>query len=69
MSETALFSQKLASTIGSDITYFESLTELQATVVGNLSLVLAYLVKHNTDVPADIDDTNTQISISLKYTF
>ncbi len=69
LSETALFSQKLSSTIGSDNTYLESLTELQANVVGNLALVLGYLVKYNTDVPAEVDDTDTQTSISLKYTF
>jgi putative salt-induced outer membrane protein len=69
LSDTALFSQKLSSTIGSDNTYLESNTELQANVVGNLALVLGYLVKYNTDVPAEVDDTDTQTSISLKYTF
>ncbi len=69
LSETALFRQKLSSTIGSDNKYLESVTELQATLVGNLALVLGYLVKYNTDVPAEVDDTDTQTSVSLNYTF
>lgn len=69
ISENAVFSEKLASTIGSDNTYIESLTELKASVVGNLALVLGYLVKHNTDVLPGIDKTDTQTSVSLEYKF
>jgi putative salt-induced outer membrane protein len=69
ISEKGLFSEKLASTRGSDNTYFESLTELKAGVIGNLALVLGYLVKHNTDVLPGTDKTDTQTSISLEYKF
>jgi putative salt-induced outer membrane protein len=69
ISENALFSEKLASTMGSDNTYIESLTELKAGVIGNLALVLGYLVKHNTDVLPGTDKTDTQTSISLEYKF
>lgn len=69
ISETATFSETVATTIGSDNTYVESLTELKAGIVGNVSLVLGYLVKHNTDVPAGVDKTDTQTSISLEYKF
>ncbi len=69
ISENALFSEKLASTTGSDNTYIESLTELKAGVIGNLALVLGYLVKHNTDVLPGSDKTDTQTSISLEYKF
>lgn len=69
ISENALFSEKLSSTMGSDNTYIESLTELKAGVIGNLALVLGYLVKHNTDVLPGTDKTDTQTSISLEYKF
>lgn len=69
ISETATFSETVATTIGSDNTYVESLTELKASVIGNLSLVLGYLVKHNTDVPGGVDKTDTQTSLSLEYKF
>ena len=69
ISEHALFSEKLASTIGADNTYIESLTELKAGVIGNLALVLGYLIKHNTDVLPGTDKTDTQTSILLEYKF
>lgn len=69
LSETALFSEKVSSSIGSDNTYIESLTELKAGVIGNLSLVLGYLVKHNTDVLPGTKKTDKQSSISLEYKF
>jgi len=69
ISESAVFSEKVASTMGSDNTYIESLTELKTTVVGALSLALGYLVKHNTDVPGGVDKTDSQTSISLEYAF
>jgi putative salt-induced outer membrane protein len=69
ISENAVFSEKVSSTIGSDNTYMESLTELKAGIIGNLALVLGYLVKHNTDVLPGTDKTDTQTSISLEYKF
>jgi len=69
ISEHAVFSERLASTMGSENTYIESLTELKAGIIGNLALVLGYLVKHNTDVLPGTDKTDTQTSISLEYKF
>lgn len=69
ISENALFSEKVSSNIGADNTYIESLTELKAGVIGNLALVLGYLVKHNTDVLPGTDKTDTQTSVSLEYKF
>ena len=69
ISETALFSEKVSSITGSSNTYIESLTELKAGVIGNLALVLGYLVKHNTDVLPGTDKTDTQTSVSLEYKF
>ncbi|AZT84940.1 DUF481 domain-containing protein [Marinobacter sp. NP-4(2019)] len=71
LSETSLFRQKLSSEIGLDennvIT--ESETSLQASVVGNLSLKVAYRVKHVSDAPPDSDKTDTETSLSLLYGF
>jgi len=71
LSETSLFRQKLSSEIGLDennvIT--ESETSLQASVVGNLSLKVAYRVKHVSEAPPDSDDTDTETSLSLLYGF
>jgi putative salt-induced outer membrane protein YdiY len=69
ISENAVFSESVSSNIGSDNTYIESLTELKAGIIGDVALVLGYLVKHNTDVVAGTDKTDTQTSISLEYKF
>lgn len=69
LSENAVFSETVASSIGSDNTYIESLTELKAGIVGNLSLVLGYLWKHNTEVDPGTDKTDSLTSVSLEYKF
>lgn len=69
ISENAVFSETLASTMGSNNTYIESLTELKAGIIGNLALALGYLVKHNTDVLPGTDKTDSQTSVSLEYKF
>ena len=69
ISENAVFSETVSSTVGSDNTYIESLTELKAGIIGDIALVLAYLVKHNTDIVAGAEKTDSQTSISLEYKF
>ena len=44
ISENAVFSETVATTIGSDNTYIDSLTELKAGIIGDIALVLGYLV-------------------------
>lgn len=69
--------QKLAVLSGSDNTYTESVSELKAGIIGNLSLVLGYTWKHNTDVEIDtslappraFDKTDTYTTVSLEYVF
>lgn len=77
ISENAAFEQKLAILSGSDNTYSESVSELKAGVIGNLSLVLGYTWKHNSDVeidtsllvPRPYDKTDSYTTISLEYVF
>ncbi|MDP2326154.1 MAG: DUF481 domain-containing protein [Gammaproteobacteria bacterium] len=77
ISENAAFVQKLAVLSGSDNTYTESISELKAGIIGNLSMVLGYTYKHNSDVSIDtsvtpnrpFDKTDTYTTISLEYGF
>ena len=70
-SDNALFRQKLSSEIGLDennvITQSE--TSLQATVVDNLSMKVAFRVKNVSDAPPDNENTDTETSLSLLYGF
>ena len=77
ISKNAAFVQKLAVLSGSDNTYTESTSELKAGIIGNLSMVLGYTWKHNTDVEVDTslvpprayDKTDTYTTVSLEYVF
>jgi putative salt-induced outer membrane protein len=77
ISKNAAFVQKLAVLSGSDNTYTESVSELKAGIIGNLSMVLGYTWKHNTDVEIDtslvppraFDKTDTYTTVSLEYVF
>jgi putative salt-induced outer membrane protein len=69
ISDNSTFSQILNVSSGSSNTYTESVTELSARIAGELSMVLGYTVRHNSDVSADKDKTDTFASISLEYLF
>ncbi len=68
-SETAEFRQDMTVESGSDNTYLESITAISAKLVGNVALVASYTVKHNTDVPALTEKTDTYTALSLEYVF
>lgn len=69
ISENASFLEKASVTAGEDNTFYESISELKAGLVGNISLVLGYIVRHNTDTQPGFRKTDTQTTISLEYAF
>ncbi len=69
LSETAEFTQNLTSEIGDANTYVESYTAITAKLMGDLALVASYTIKHNTDVPASVEETDTYTALSLEYAF
>lgn len=69
LSETALFSQELATEVGADNAYSESITKLSARLLGNLALVASYTIKHNSDVPVGTEKRDTYSALSLEYAF
>lgn len=71
LSENALFRQELSAETGLDDenTIAESVTSVQASLIGELALKLAYRVKHTTDAPPGAEKTDTETSISVLYGF
>ncbi|WP_166264049.1 DUF481 domain-containing protein [Marinobacter caseinilyticus] len=71
LSDNALFRQKLSTEVGLDgnNTISESETSVQASVVGNVSMKAAYLVKHVSNPPAGAERIDTEMSLSLLYGF
>lgn len=69
LSESATLSEVALIEAGEDNTYLQSETALLSSISGNLSSKISYLVKHNTEVPDDVEKTDKIISISLVYDF
>ena len=71
LSDNALFRQKLSTEIGleNNNTITESETSVQASVVGDLSLKLAYRVTHVSDPPPEAESTDTEASATILYGF
>jgi putative salt-induced outer membrane protein len=69
ISDTSEFSQKLLIEQGDENRYTESTSSLKTRIVGNVALVLSYVIKSNSDVPIAIENTDRFTSISLEYAF
>lgn len=69
LTESSEFNQKLLIEQGDDNRYTESTSALKARIVGNLALVLSYVVRNNSDVPVGIEGTDRFTAISLEYGF
>lgn len=68
-SKNGSFGQALAIEKGTDNTYTESITSLQANLISSFAVVLSYTVKHNTSVPVGNVRTDTYTTVSLQYSF
>jgi putative salt-induced outer membrane protein len=68
-SESATFNQTILVEYGEDNTYVQSDTSLRARISGALSSKIGYLVKHNTDVAPDIENTDRIVTVALVYDF
>jgi putative salt-induced outer membrane protein len=69
ISESSSFNQKVLIEQGDDNRYTESTSALKTRIVGNLALVLSYVIKNNSDVPVGIENTDRFTAISLEYGF
>lgn len=68
-SDHGTFSQEVQVEAGELNTYAESVTSVKSKLVGALSLRLSHTVQHNTDVPADTENTDKVTSVALEYAF
>ena len=69
ITEGSEFNQKLVIEQGDDNRYTESTSALKTRIVGNLALVLSYVIKNNSDVPVGITKTDRFTALSLEYGF
>lgn len=69
ISANAKFTQDLSADIGEDTTVGKSVTAVQASIINNLAMKLSFTAKHTTDVPDDVDKTDTETAVTLVYDF
>ncbi|MDZ7685913.1 MAG: DUF481 domain-containing protein [Gammaproteobacteria bacterium] len=69
LTESSTFRQLLSTEIGDESTITRSETSLRSTVVGALAMKLALTVKHQSEVPAATEKTDTETSVTLVYSF
>jgi putative salt-induced outer membrane protein len=69
ITEQSRFTQDLSFDIGEDATISKSVTAVQASIVGNLSMKLSYTVENVSDVPPGVKKTDTETAATLVYSF
>lgn len=69
LTETTRFESDLNVESGKDNTYAEAVVGLKVKINSRLALKVAYTAKHNTDVPAGTENTDTLTSVGLNYNF
>ncbi len=69
ISETAKFTQTVATEIGSDNTKSRAESALTAQIYGGLSMKVSFKLDHNTDVADGVDKLDTETAMTLVYTF
>ena len=69
ISNTASFNQQLSSEAGTDSNIYRSESSIQTQILENLSLRFSLKLKHQTEVPSDSDETDTEMAITLVMRF
>lgn len=69
ISDSSEFAQQFLIEQGDDNRYTQSTSALKTRIVGNIALVVSYVIKNNSDVPVGIEKTDRFTSISLEYAF
>ncbi len=69
ISETATFNQQLSTESGNKTSIFRSESSIETQILGNLLLRISFNVKHQTEVPADREKTDTEMSITFVMNF
>jgi len=67
ITETTKIVDRFLVETGSDNTYLQNDLGLEVTIAGALGLRVGYQVRHNTDVPAGVDKTDTLTTVGLLY--
>jgi len=69
ISPNSKFTQDLSVDIGEEITSTESITGIQANINSTLALKFTYTIRNKSEVPVDTEKTDTELAMTLVYTY
>lgn len=69
LSPTSEFTEDVTVEWTDDNAYTESVTALSVRINGNLAMKTSYTYRHNSDVPAGTDDTDTITAVTLVFNY
>lgn len=69
ISDTASFGQQLSVEVGNETNIYRSETSIETQILNNLSLRFSINIKHQTDVPAGREKTDTETAITFVMNF
>ncbi len=69
LSKTSKLTEDLVIDAGEDKTIIRSVTAITAQIVGNLAMKASFTLKNTSDVPPGVEDTDTETSLALVYSF
>ncbi|PCJ85788.1 MAG: hypothetical protein COA54_10335 [Thiotrichaceae bacterium] len=69
ISPNSKFTQDLSVDIGGDITSTESITGIQANINSTLALKFTYTIRNKSEVPVNTEKTDTELAMTLVYTY
>lgn len=69
VSETSKFGEILTVDFGEDATITKSTTELTTKINTSLAMKVTYVYKNTSDVPPGTDETDTEMAVTLVYSF
>lgn len=68
-SPSSKFVQELNVEVGSENTVTRGLLALESQIAGSLVVRLYYAIKHNTEVPDDTENSDTETGVTIAYNF
>jgi putative salt-induced outer membrane protein len=69
ITDTSKFIQDISTDIGEEITSTESVTSIQANINSTLALKFTYTIRHKSKVPDDKEKKDTEVAMTLVYTY
>ncbi|HHM06291.1 MAG TPA: DUF481 domain-containing protein [Gammaproteobacteria bacterium] len=69
ISKTTQLTEELSTEIGEQSTVSKSVTGLKSQINGNFATKITFTVKHVSDVPAGVKNTDTETAVTLVYSF